>query len=152
MAETIHFGAKPFTERNIESIQFCGHTNACAEVIYIVESHHCIFLHLVLLFVPALIHAREEHPIVEADTRCDANIFKRHERRRTAQGVSKTVVPILYEATFEEIVFFASDRIAKATIVLQTNFLIPFLFAYTLLALKWIDTTHADCQTWKCHV
>ena len=46
-----------------------------------------------------LIHTTEEHPIVEVQTWRDADIFKEHKRRRTAQRVLQAVIPILYIAS-----------------------------------------------------
>ena len=92
-----------------------------------------------------LIYAAEEHPVVEVQTRRDADILKQHERCRTAQRVLQAVVPILHETRLKEVFLLTRNRVSKTTVILQTNLLIPFLFAYAHLPLEWIDTAHAYC-------
>ena len=76
MAEAIHFIAKPFAEWDVISILLSGHAYACIKVIHIVESHHGIFLYLVIILVPMLIHATKEHSGIETHTRRDTDVFE----------------------------------------------------------------------------
>ena len=56
-----------------------------------------IFAHLVVIFVPRLIHALEEHSIVETHAWSNTDVLEEHERCRTAQAVFQSILPILHE-------------------------------------------------------
>ena len=97
MAETVHLIAKPLAERDIESIQLGGETDAGVEVIDVVETANGIFSYLVILLVPRLIHTLEEHTVIETHAWSNTDVLEEHERCRTAQVMFQTILPIFDE-------------------------------------------------------
>ena len=109
MAEAVHLVAKQFAIRNVEAIQLGTHAHTGIEVIHVIEAHHRIFLHGHVILVPTLIHTLEEHAVVEAQAGRDTDVLKQHERCRAAQLVLQTILPILHEVRFQEVVFLTRD-------------------------------------------
>ena len=63
-----------------------------------------------------------------------------------------TVAPVLRQTRLHELLLFRMNGVLKITRILQGDFLIPALLAYSIFTLEGVETRYADVQLRQCQV